>query len=275
MTKTLSLADMARHFSLPESTARYYCKRFAPFMTIYGEGRRKRYGEQCLTVISTIMEHMKMGKTANMVEEFLDTRFTRTMDATFTRSGPTFEATSSAQDSSQNSFSDHKHAPSAFVHQMGDFEQNQGMAPLGNYSPAMQAPSGIQNAHQPMDGFAGQMFMQHLEQQSQALQSIAQSLAVLATQKNDMQRMEDAARTAKEENTLLRQEVSVLKNLLHSSEQVHHDDLSQMRTWMSRLAQSYNNRTSMDTQQHPSASSPAQAPPQNSAQPPAQEQNKE
>ncbi len=241
MTKTLSLADMARHFSLPESTARYYCKRFAPFMTIYGEGRRKRYGEQCLTVISTIMEHMKMGKTANMVEEVLDTRFPRTMDATFTRGGTPFET-------NENSFSDAQASSEASVHHMTNYPQNSGLAPINGHMPA-------HGAAPTMDGAAGHMFMQHLEQQSQALQSIAQSLSVLATQKNDMQRMEDAARMAKEENVLLREEVSVLKNLLHSTEQVHHDDLTQMRNWMSRLAQSYNNKTAMDARNEQSKTS--------------------
>lgn len=35
----LSIADISRHFSLPESTTRYYCKRFAAFIPSVGEGR--------------------------------------------------------------------------------------------------------------------------------------------------------------------------------------------------------------------------------------------
>ncbi len=242
MTKTFSLADMARHFSLPESTARYYCKRFASFMVIHGEGRRKRYGEPCLSIISTIIEHMKMGKTANMVEEVLAARYPRLMDAKVTREefqdeGEAFDTCASAHMAPQNSFSEQEPSPSASMHQMPAYAQNQNMAHSGAFSQA--------NA---MEGAAGQLLMKYIEQQSSALQSIAQSLSTLAAQQNDMQRMEDAARTSKEENVLLRQEVSVLKNLLHSSEQVHHDDLNQMRSWMSRLAQSYNNKTMMDTQ---------------------------
>ncbi len=240
MNKTLSLADMARHFSLPESTARYYCKRFAPFMTIYGDGRRKRYGHECLTVIGTIIEHMKMGKTAQMVEEILLTQFPCTRehpidgDTAYYGSRPSFDTSATPHMSPQNNFSDIAHAKSASVHEMNHYGQNQGLAHSGAHLPhnAAQVPHG-------MDGAAGQLLMQYLEQQSSALQSIAQSLSVLAGQKNDMQRLEDAARTSKEENCMLRQEVKVLKNLLHSSEQVHHDDLNQMRSWMSRLAQSY------------------------------------
>ena len=33
----LSIADISRHFSLPESTTRYYCKRFAAFIPSVGE----------------------------------------------------------------------------------------------------------------------------------------------------------------------------------------------------------------------------------------------
>ncbi len=233
MTKTLSLAEIARHFSLPESTARYYCKRFAPFMLIYGEGRRKRYDEECLTVIATIIEHMKMGKTANMVEEVLATRFVRTMDANVTHPTPQNNAYMSAQNKPEKNIYDTGYANTATMHQMATYSQN---------TPVAENPytTGV-------EGAAGHALMQYLEQQSSALQSIAQSLSVLASQKNDMQRLEDAARTSKEENVLLRQEVHVLKNLLHSSEQVHHDDLSQMRSWMSRLAQSYNKQTAMET----------------------------
>ncbi len=242
MTKTLSLADIARHFSLPESTARYYCKRFAPFMLIYGEGRRKRYDEECLKVVATIIEHMKMGKTANMVEDFLDTHFVRTLDTsvlhsprshTTSQSSPIDHVTAQ-QITSENSFFDPQSPNAANVHQMATYSQKM---------PHVENPQ-----NQPMEGAAAQLLMQYLEHQSSALQSIAQSLSTLATQKNDMQRLEDAARTSKEENTLLRKEVHVLKNLLHSTEQIHHDDITQMKTWMSRLATSYNKNTAMQTQ---------------------------
>ncbi len=236
MSKNFSLADIARHFSLPESTARYYCKRFAPFMVIYGEGRRKRYGEESLQVVSTIMEHMKLGKTANMVEEVLNRRFPRTMDATINEVSSEHSTFDASNLSAENNNFAPNYANTATVHEMAPYAQNNAMA---------ENKASLQGQH--MEGAAGQLLMQYLEQQSDALQSIAQSLAVLAGQKNDMQRLEDAARTSKEENTLLRKEVHVLKNLLHSSEQVHHDDLHQMRSWMSRLAKSYNNKTQMDT----------------------------
>ena len=71
----LSIADISRHFSLPESTTRYYCKRFSLYIPSVGDGRRKRYRRETLDVISIILEHMEKSRTASAVEEALQERF--------------------------------------------------------------------------------------------------------------------------------------------------------------------------------------------------------
>lgn len=71
----LSIADISRHFSLPESTTRYYCKRFAAFIPSVGEGRRRRYRPETLDVIAAILEQMQKSRTAAAVEDALLTRF--------------------------------------------------------------------------------------------------------------------------------------------------------------------------------------------------------
>ena len=71
----LSIADISRHFSLPESTTRYYCKRFADFIPSVGEGRRRRYRHETLDVIATILDEMHKSRTAAAVEEVLHVRF--------------------------------------------------------------------------------------------------------------------------------------------------------------------------------------------------------
>lgn len=73
----LSIADISRHFSLPESTTRYYCKRFAAFIPSVGEGRRRRYRPETLDVIAAILEQMQKSRTAAAVEEILQARFPR------------------------------------------------------------------------------------------------------------------------------------------------------------------------------------------------------
>ena len=71
----LTIADIARHFSLPESTARYYCKRFAPYMPVCGEGRRKRYRKTVLDVIQAALDAMRDTRTAAGVEALLAENF--------------------------------------------------------------------------------------------------------------------------------------------------------------------------------------------------------
>lgn len=71
----LSIADISRHFSLPESTTRYYCKRFAAFIPSVGEGRRRRYRQETLDVIAAILEQMQKSRTAAAVEDVLQARF--------------------------------------------------------------------------------------------------------------------------------------------------------------------------------------------------------
>ena len=73
--RLLTIADIARHFSLPESTARYYCKRFAAYMPICGEGRRKRYRKEALDVIRAVLEAMRNTRTATGVETMLAESF--------------------------------------------------------------------------------------------------------------------------------------------------------------------------------------------------------
>ncbi|MBD5538638.1 MAG: MerR family transcriptional regulator [Desulfovibrio sp.] len=73
----LSIADISRHFSLPESTTRYYCKRFAAFIPSVGEGRRRRYRKETLDVVAAILEEMQKSRTAAAVETALDARFPR------------------------------------------------------------------------------------------------------------------------------------------------------------------------------------------------------
>jgi DNA-binding transcriptional MerR regulator len=73
--RLLTIADIARHFSLPESTARYYCKRFAAYMPACGEGRRKRYRKGTLDVVRAVLDAMRDTRTAAGVETVLAENF--------------------------------------------------------------------------------------------------------------------------------------------------------------------------------------------------------
>lgn len=77
----LSIVDIARHFSLPESTARYYCKRFAPFIPSCGEGRRRRFRAEVIPVIQTVLDVMRTARNADAVEQELAVRYPRNAES--------------------------------------------------------------------------------------------------------------------------------------------------------------------------------------------------
>lgn len=73
----LTIAELARRFDLPESTARFYCKRFRDFLPHEGRGKRRRYLPESLAVFSAILESMQRSKNAAQVEASLARRFPR------------------------------------------------------------------------------------------------------------------------------------------------------------------------------------------------------
>lgn len=67
----LSMTELARRLDLPESTMRYYCKRFAKFLPYKGEGRRRRYAPECEKTLVFIANAMHRNKNATAVELML------------------------------------------------------------------------------------------------------------------------------------------------------------------------------------------------------------
>ncbi|MBQ7456602.1 MAG: MerR family transcriptional regulator [Desulfovibrio sp.] len=101
--RLFTIVEIAQHFHLPESTCRYYCKRFGKFIDCVGDGRRRRYRRSALDVIAAILEEMKQAKTAAAVEKALGERFPSTQLAVHeaTEVLPTREVPSSHADSQQ------------------------------------------------------------------------------------------------------------------------------------------------------------------------------
>ncbi|WP_305791227.1 MerR family transcriptional regulator [Thermaerobacter sp. FW80] len=75
----LTIADIARHLDLPESTVRYYRDRFAEFIPSVGEGRGRRYPPEALDVFRTIADAMRSGAPKDEVEAALRARFALTV----------------------------------------------------------------------------------------------------------------------------------------------------------------------------------------------------
>ncbi|MGE4297327.1 MAG: hypothetical protein AB7E47_04790 [Desulfovibrionaceae bacterium] len=76
----LTIAEIARHYSLPESTARFYCKRFMDYLPHVGEGKRKRYRSEVIDVFAVILAEIKKRKNAGAVEAVLAERFPRNIE---------------------------------------------------------------------------------------------------------------------------------------------------------------------------------------------------
>ncbi len=73
----MTIAEFAKRYDLPESTARFYCKRFRDFLPHSGQGKRRRYLDESIPVFEAILEGMGNSKNAAAVEEFLARRFQR------------------------------------------------------------------------------------------------------------------------------------------------------------------------------------------------------
>lgn len=73
----LTIAEIAKRHGLPESTARYYCKRFRDFLPHVGEGKRRRFLPEALPVFETLLKAMEEKKNADSVEEILEAQFSR------------------------------------------------------------------------------------------------------------------------------------------------------------------------------------------------------
>ena len=71
----LTIAEIARRYGLPESTARFYCKRFLGYLPHTGEGKKRRYHPEVMDIFAVILEEMKKRKDARAVEAALSLHY--------------------------------------------------------------------------------------------------------------------------------------------------------------------------------------------------------
>lgn len=181
----LSIADLSRKYGLPESTARYYCKRFRDFIPHEGQGKRRRYRQEGVAVFEAILEEMKNNKNANAVEAALELKFPRLGQAT--------EASSP-----------------------------------GAAAPAQGAGGAVESL---------------LREQNQVLERIAKALEEKAGGEESPAPVapagiDDERATAMEQRIeALTAEIESLRKMQDEAEQIHQNDLEQLRKWLGHLAQ--------------------------------------
>ena len=194
-TNLLTMADLAARFSLPESTARYYCRRFDAFLPQKGT-RRRKYTADAVPVFAAIQEAMRRTRHARSVEMELSLQFPA-------------------------------NAPAVKEAVQGVLVRS---AP--DYSPA------------PILQEFSRGILQILSAQAQALERIADALSGIGqTTQTDSAPKSTASKTAAaQENPQLnkdveelRKEIKTLRGLMDSSEQIHQQDVEQLRKWLNRL----------------------------------------
>ena len=196
----MTMADLATRFSLPDSTARYYCKRFNAFLPQEGQGRR-RYKAEAVPVFAAIQEAMRRTRHARSVEMELSLQFTA-VPAENQDGGVVSGAVPGV--------------PAALVY---------------DYNPAavlQEFSRGI---------------LQILGAQAQALERIADALSASGLAAAPQGGVGRAAAPGAGANAgeasadieSLRKEIKTLRGLMDSSEQIHQQDVEQLRKWLNRL----------------------------------------
>lgn len=186
----LTIAELATRFSLPESTARYYCKRFLDYLPHVGEGKRRRYRSGAVAVFAVILDEMKKNKNAMAVEAVLSSSFPKNIDVVSIKP--------QAQQQSSNI--------------------------------ATQAAVPVQTGLDPG------RFLALMEQQANAMASIASALGSINAREHVIRELEQTLKERDKELTELRKEVEQVRILQTESEKLHQQDLDQMRKWLGRIA---------------------------------------
>jgi DNA-binding transcriptional MerR regulator len=75
MTDLLSVLAIAKRLQIPESTARYYARKFDDFLPSVGEGRQKRYREGAIKIIQIIADMAKENKSSDDIAKHLSQQF--------------------------------------------------------------------------------------------------------------------------------------------------------------------------------------------------------
>lgn len=208
----LTIAELSRNLDLPESTTRYYCNRFAAHLPSIGEGRKRRFKQEAQETLQLIADTMRRNKNAFAVDLMLKER----QEASIADSLPVTAPTS---------------APEA--------------APAGGPQVSF-APDSQQ--------FAGQI-LSLMENQTKALQDIAGALNAIAKRtplaesaaanETDGENATESAppapaSTENEDATeapALREEITALREQMRTAENVHQNDLEQLRKWLGRLGE--------------------------------------
>ncbi len=199
----LTIAEFSRRHDLPESTARFYCKRFRRFLPHTGTGKKRRYLPRAMAVFDAIVEEMRRHKKAEAVEDALAARFSEVPVAPAPRDEAV--ATGAA-------------GPSMATREAA------AAAPI---------PAALALAV----GVDQERLLGLMEAQTEALGLIGEALTLLARREDDLTTVRESLDKGLTVLAKLRLEVQNVRALQSDAETTHQEDLEQLRKWLTRLAQ--------------------------------------
>ncbi|MBQ9536297.1 MAG: MerR family transcriptional regulator [Desulfovibrionaceae bacterium] len=195
-----TISDISRKFNIPESTCRYYCKRFSEYIPIVGEGRKKRFRQETINVMETIVEEMKKSRTCDAVEEILAIRFPRTALVVSQNHDNT---NLSIRQSVKENTVEQCHDQISTV-EKNNLEISQNLPPL---------------------------VIEFMERQTLALEGIAKMFNSLLIHLNNITNNN----VKNDEYVDIKHEITKMKSLIDANEQTQQADMEQIRAWIGRI----------------------------------------
>lgn len=219
----LSMTEMARRLDLPESTLRYYCKRFSRYLPFHGDGRSRRYAPEALQVLQFIAGAMRHNKNATAVDLLLRNR----LNDPGQKNAVSFEAAVS-----------HTGVLSQAV-----------TVPLTPSNPQTVSAAAEAGASAPVMGGdaefwrqAGQSALKFMQAQTEAMQELGKAVALI----NDkLERLAVPPDGNKEASALL-DNFAALRHRTELAADLHGDDMRQVRKWLAEMAEVIHKSISKD-----------------------------
>jgi len=205
-------------------------------MPSVGEGRKRRFHTETLAVIQAILEQMPKVRTAKAVELYLMANYPQTVNVEDVSCAGTGLATTK------------KPSPSKAIVQGKALVQGEGFSPSEAFSQDNSSPAPLAN---PLDSASlalntnlpahethlPQLAMHMLDRQTQALDTIANSLDALLRRQESIDALIERAENAENEAQTLKNDLKTLRLLVDSSEKTQQADLDQIRTWVGKILQ--------------------------------------
>lgn len=70
----LTIKEIADRLNIPESNLRYYRDNYWPYLLSEGEGRKKRYAEECVEIFALISDLTKRGSKKREIQNMLSVK---------------------------------------------------------------------------------------------------------------------------------------------------------------------------------------------------------